>query len=30
MKGVFFLQLKLDAALFGPGGRGGQWLAQDR
>jgi hypothetical protein len=27
MEGVFFLQLKLDASLFGFGRRGGQWLA---
>jgi hypothetical protein len=27
MEGVFFLQLKLDASLFGLGRRGGQWLA---
>jgi hypothetical protein len=28
MEGVFFLQLKLDASLFGLGRRNGQWLAQ--
>ena len=28
MEGVFFLQLKLDASLFGFGRRNGQWLAQ--
>jgi hypothetical protein len=28
MKGVFFLQLKLDAALFGPGRSNQQWFAQ--
>jgi hypothetical protein len=28
MKGVFFVQLKLDASLFGFGRRSGQWLAQ--
>jgi len=28
MKGVFFLQLKLDAALFGPGRSNRQWFAQ--
>jgi hypothetical protein len=30
MKGVFFLQLKLDAALFGPANSGRQWFAQSR
>jgi hypothetical protein len=30
MKGVFFLQLKLDAALFGPANGGRQWFAQSR
>ena len=30
MKGVFFLQLKLDAALFGPGKGDRQWLSQSR
>jgi hypothetical protein len=29
MEGVFFLQLKLDASLFGLGRRNGQWLAQE-
>jgi hypothetical protein len=28
LEGVFFLQLKLDASLFGLGRRNGQWLAQ--
>jgi hypothetical protein len=28
MEGVFFLQLKIDASLFGLGRRNGQWLAQ--
>ncbi len=28
MEGVFFLQLKLDASLFGLGRRNGHWLAQ--
>ena len=28
MEGVFFLQLKLDASLFGFGRRNRQWLAQ--
>ena len=30
MKGVFFLQLKLDAALFGPANSDRQWFAQGR
>jgi hypothetical protein len=30
MKGVVFLQLKLDAALFSPGNGSRQWFAQDR
>jgi hypothetical protein len=28
MEGVFFVQLKLDASLFGFGRRDRQWLAQ--
>jgi hypothetical protein len=30
MAGVFFLQLKLDASLFGLGRRDRQWFAQGR